>query len=442
MDYFDTSQPTNLSAIDQYISRYASPEAAQTDTQLHAPGGYDYLTKQYQDLTGDAFADPFEDAAKKRDSALSNLIATSPTPISVNVGNTATGPTINPATVAMAQTSAARAGRATQDATLQDTMLNATLSHPDYQLPNSSSPDFADIQTRRAHAFGVTDIFEHLKNNNPKALLPTSDTDPELQLDAKGKPVAGDVLNSSLYTDPKFQLLLKTDPGKAKKLYSALYDRDLESDLTMQRGANTKRADVRDKTLGELAKNLIFDDITGEPQLRTYVRDPLTGDQIEGKPRPLSAIEKHFIDQEGGFEGKFGFKPPARLNLTPSETDQIKTKRDEILKVNPNVSKEVATLQARKELSAAPAAAPTTPFSPNKLVRTATFMQDFLRAAPNTVIDQANRLFAGNNVPVQIPEIPHVTGEEVSNATGDIFDWLRQQGREHVFTPSGTLALR
>src|SRR5436190_23571299 len=49
---------------------YQTPEAAIADFRENAPQGADYLTRQYQRITGDAFADPFADAEKRRTNAM------------------------------------------------------------------------------------------------------------------------------------------------------------------------------------------------------------------------------------------------------------------------------------------------------------------------------------------------------------------------------------
>jgi hypothetical protein len=57
----DLKDPRMIAAT---IGAYDSPEAAISDFDANAPQGKDYLTKQYQRLTGDWFADPFKDAEK------------------------------------------------------------------------------------------------------------------------------------------------------------------------------------------------------------------------------------------------------------------------------------------------------------------------------------------------------------------------------------------
>jgi hypothetical protein len=57
----DLKDPRMIAAT---IGAYDSPEAAVSDFDANAPQGKDYLTKQYQRLTGDWFADPFKDAEK------------------------------------------------------------------------------------------------------------------------------------------------------------------------------------------------------------------------------------------------------------------------------------------------------------------------------------------------------------------------------------------
>jgi hypothetical protein len=71
MFQFNVNQPIDdPRLIAAAINDYQTPEAAEADFRSNAPQGMDYLTQQYQRLTGDAFADPFADASKRRADAM------------------------------------------------------------------------------------------------------------------------------------------------------------------------------------------------------------------------------------------------------------------------------------------------------------------------------------------------------------------------------------
>lgn len=469
----DINSPDFFAATTAAVNQYSSPEAAQKDFQDHAPQALDLYTKKYQALTGDPFSDPFADQIKSRDATLMNSIVSSrvapaigPTPntpggvanpLSINVGGQ-NGPTINPASQVIAQRNLIDAIKGPADTTTQDTNRDATLSHPMYQFDNSQATslpgtfskglDRSDLATqkRRAAAFGVTDIFDKLASTNPDALKRVDTTDQALQLDKTGKPVSGDTLNAKLYNDPNFQHLLTTDPTKAHKVYQALNDRNLAQDLTMQRAANDKRTATRDTVLKDLHKNLIFDDITGEPQLRTYQKDQASGEMIEGKPRALSAVEQHAIQQEGGFKSIYGYDPPKGMGLNPDQTNALRGEQSRIMGANPSIPKAVALLQARKNLAdrnTVPAAAPL----PSKIHQAGDFFTTLAQGVNDQVEGQINKTAAG----LGLPDIPHgdvtTIGDYIGrgasgavDAGGNVLDWLKEKAGNLDSSPPNLFA--
>lgn len=442
---FNIGGPTSVDKINALIGSYATPEAAQNDISVNAPQGYDYLKSEYQRATGDSFADPFADASRARDAALLTAISAGKTGAGPELGISTSqfGPrilsAIPPTQIPEANITAPTGTVAKQAA--EQTVFHQMLQNPQYQLPDVSSEDFVGAQARRASLFGVRDIFDELTQRNPEALNLVDPTNPELQLDAKGKPIAGDVLSGALFNDPKFQLLYSTQPEKAARFYKAIYGRDLHSDIESQVEANQKRTSTREDILKGLTKNLIFDDITGQPLIRTYKRDIATGDSVEGPPRELSAIEQAAITQAGGFKSLFGFEPPQGMNLTFDEQQALRQKRDEILQKNPNIPKSVALLQARKELAVRPETARPAQEGPNKLTSSLLGFQNIGRNIVNTGAGQANLLLSPvtgseNTIPL-IPPVSDVN-RAVGAATGDVFDWLKRFGREHIYSPSGS----
>ena len=456
---FNVNEPTSLDRINSYVGSYASPEAAATDTQENAPAGYDYLTNQYQRLTGDYFADPFQDAAKARDAALSSQIgagrigtgpalsvatgggmgprvlgAVAPTPIPPPEG-TSGPPNLLPTSVVTHATAAAQAAR-------------ETLKNPEYQLPaDPTHPDFGSAQARRASLLGVRDIFDELQRRNPDATKLVDPTDPALEVDDKGRPVAGDVLNAQLFNDPKFSYLRSTDPEKANRIYQALFDRNLNQDVEAQVAANVGRTNTRKEILKDVTKTLFFDPVTQKPLLRTYKRDPITGDSVEGPPRELSAVEQNAIDQEGGFHSVFGFEPPKKANLTFDEEQLIRQRVQQLKDKNPNVPESALVLQARKELSARPSTAQPAPTGPGKVAGTLLGLEGVGRNVANTAIDQANILLSGSGItqsrtPLELLPPVEDINRGFSGLGSDIFDWMSDFGSKHVYGPSGDLLLR
>ena len=448
---FDVDQGTTLPTIQAYINNYASPEAAAADTMEKAPRGYDYLVSQYQALTGDSFADPFEDAASARSRSLTDLAVSSQlggpgTGTSFNVGNALTGPTINrPASQVVANRNVLDQVLNNQDriAPLQSAIAAATLSHPELQLPEvggsytdlaGQTSSFTDIQKRRAAALGATDLFEKLTQNNPDALNPVDTTNPILQVDEKGNPIAGDVLNAKLFNDPEFQRALKFQPQKAAALYKALFDRDLKQDIGAQVGANEERTKTDDKILDAVDRGLDWDDITGEPYIRVMKSDPTNpGQEIETR-RSLSGPERIALSKKGGFEARYGVAPPQGMKVSPDEANALRKKRDEIVANNPSIPKAIALLQARKELAASSKLGSRG--GGGKLTQAADFFDKLSGAAINTGLDQTNRLFQGAGI-TEGPLFPMMKGgvgtqigeaaSSVADVGGSIFDWLKEE---------------
>ena len=456
--YFDVNQPVwgGADTINRLIGGYDSPEAAQQDFERNAPGAKDYLTREYQRLTGDDFADPFAAAATARDAALSTAIGLGKSGLGPSL-SVASGSTLGPRVVSalppdILSAPGAQAGLpvTAPPGTLtrqnaQQTVFQQMLQNPQYQLPSSDSPDFNATQAKRASLFGVRDVFDLLTKSNPDVLKPIDETNPNLQVDAKGKPIAGDVLNGKLFNDPEFQRLYRTEPDKAHKIYAALYGRDLGQDISSQVEANQKRTGTRDEILKSIQKDLIFDPVTNKPMLRTYKRDPISQDSVPGPPRELSAVEQHAIEQSGGFHSVFGFEPPQQANLTFDEEQKLRAEVAALKQKNPNVPDSALVIQARKNLSqATPTSTGFGAGAANFGAGVLGFAQNVGRDIGNTGAGVINDLLTGNQVSSQIPLIPPVESVDrnLNAGSSSIFDWLNKFYHGHVVSPTGNVALR
>lgn len=365
--------PGNFAGIDAVLSPYNTGEAAESDFS-RAPQARNYLNTQYQALTGDAFADPIEDNKRRRFAAIMSTIdrgkTIGPSGMPISTVSTASGSNLGPSILGVSPNSPLIQGppsAGTSNESVATLQSNPQQQQPNYfdmamsrnPLPEEGSK-YLGTQKRRIAETGTYGIalFNALKSDNQDALIPKDYSKQELQLDEKGHPVAGNVLNKDLYNDPRFQQLLKIQPDVAHKFYRAIYGRDLAQDITMQAAheasVNKSDRDVLDKfkTSGD------FDQVTGEPFIRQMINDPLNpGHQTEVK-RPLSFYEKKVLDKPGAMENLTGQSRPAGMdvtsagtNLTPQEQTQVRSKVAEFRAQFPNDPPAKLLLRARQALA-------------------------------------------------------------------------------------------
>lgn len=431
LPYIDVNNPIpgGVDTINSLIGGYNSPEAAAADFSSNAPRAEDYIKKQYQTSTGDFFADPFQDAAKRRDSALMSTIQAGktigPSGTPISTVSTASGGNVGPSILGVLPNSPLIQGPTNQTQSMQSAAV------PQQQQQQQQRPDFFDLamnrnplpdagptflraQRNRIAGLGneANQLFSTLKSDNQSALIPKDYSKQELQLDATGKPVAGNVLNKDLYNDPRFQQLLKQQPDTAHKFYKAIYGRDLAQDITMQAAheASVNKSD-RD-VLDQFKRSGDFDPITGSPFIRQMVNDLLNpGQQTEVK-RPLSYFERQVLNKQGAFENQTGQTIPQGMNVdstgatTPEEKTAVRNEIAKLHAANPSDTPETLLLKARKNLSSASAAATSTDTRPGYVKTADTLGQIALSGINFGGIDLINNgLQAANSLVYGLPRV-------------------------------------
>lgn len=329
--------PISLDAIQQYLGRYASPEAAESDLQFNAPtGASSFLAKQYQNLTGDPFSDPIQDAKRNRDAAAlaaansgasfasgSNMGPTmlSAPPIASTAPVSSNPQSLTPSTNTMGQPLSA-VGQHEVSNSLLTSMLQQQGSR--YQMANASnqlpSPNsnqyFATLQTR-ANAAGAGDLFNEIHTSDPTVFAKGISSDPRfarIQGGKNGKIEAADSIHP-LAMNSRFIQETKQNPERAKALYAAATNgRDYQTDIEAKSQLLSEQSDSRKKLL-EGVKSVKADPITGELHKIVEVKNSLTG-KLEAQEIPLSDMEKSAIDAEGGFKRIYGVDIPNRGGVT------------------------------------------------------------------------------------------------------------------------------
>lgn len=328
----DINDPRFYAATQAAIAAYGSPEAAQADFETNAPRANAAFIARHQALTGDAFSDPWESLQHTRDTALTELATKTNTSFAVGGSN---GPAVLlPAPVSQAMTAAdgthpapllrtQRLNDAERIATLQPA-IHAPM--PDLPLPYTSgtvvepvggqptSPFSApnplmEAQRQRVNRIGssAVQLFDRMWAQNPRALR-VNPVDPLLERDAKGNPLAGDVLNLDLFHDQGFQHMMKIEPQKAAAFYEAITGHPLETAITAQNAATANRQKIRQDVVERMIKGLKHNEF-GEPEMQEYIADPMGLGGKVSFSRPLNDAERMVYDR-GGLE-EFGFRRPS-----------------------------------------------------------------------------------------------------------------------------------
>lgn len=370
---FDVNAPAPVSAIDQYIGRYSSPEAAQSDTISNAPQGYDYLKKSYQASTGDYFADPFKDASDVHARALTEAAMSG---ASIATGDVRAGGRLlslpNPPATTPAP--ADNAGAPQQDPTLsatgnsqvQNSLMTQLLQgqgnqyqldRKELQIPDINAPDFnpktyLDVVHKRANLAGVGMEFRQLMKDNPEAIAgPTAD--PRFSTDPKtGKTISSDELHP-LASDPGFMELSKQDPSKANALYYAVTGQHYQTAINAKISSLVEQRAGRQKIL-EGIKGIKADPISGALQKTIEVKD--FDGTVHQQDLPMSELEKAALAKEGGTERLFGVQLPGlggvqpKQGMTDEELVSYRQRTQDIMSKNPNLSVGTASQIAHKQL--------------------------------------------------------------------------------------------
>jgi hypothetical protein len=348
---FNVNAPTSLDAIDQYIGSYATPEAAEMDTFSNAPRGYDYLEKNYQDLTGDAFAHPFEDAKNARARAMTEAamngasVATGsntgmrmlslPTPgapppvqadpIVANANTKHTVPTLAPTlpsgSLPLSPLGTREVARAAMLKMMQTKGNQYRLASSDMQIPAPSDANYLDVLSKRAALTGTADAFEKIRQTNPTALQTQTGGDPRFaRLQGKDGKAIGATIHPLAFDDT-FQELARQQPEKAQALYHAVTNRDYATDHDAQVQLITEQRDARKKII-EGIKGLEADPITGDMYKVVETKD--FDGSIKQQRMPITPLDRAAIEAEGGAKRIYGVDLPGMggLKKIPGMTDK------------------------------------------------------------------------------------------------------------------------
>lgn len=327
--------------IQRFIADYDTPEAAQSDLFFNAPNARGYLEKQYQALTGDAFADPFQKAKRFQSDAM--------TEAAMNGASVATGSNMGPRILSMPQQQqpqvapmvngkpqvvqpmtnmegtplSALGNRTTQNSLMTSLMQERgreyQMAGTDLMAPPPGANDYLQKLEQRASLSGSRDLFDKIQRSNPSVFSasPSSD-DPRfsrVQGGKDGKIEAADSLHP-IALDPHFMQETRRNPAKAKALYSAITNgRDYETDVKAKSGLLAEQRDARKKLI-EGIKNPQADPVTGE--VFKLVDTKGQDGKIVQQRVPIDSMERAAIEAEPGeFKRIYGMDLPNRKGLTP-----------------------------------------------------------------------------------------------------------------------------
>jgi hypothetical protein len=342
---FNVNQPLDdPRMIAAAIGGYETPEAAEMDFRSNAPRGMQYLTNQYQRLTGDAFADPFEDAKKQRSEAMVHAaMSGASVATGSNTGMRLLGmrdiggiPSI-PTTTPLGSTASARRPVATlqqptnsppvgpallpslagnvdvRNEALRNMLTNKgqlyRLQEKDMQIPDVIDDNFYNVLQKRANLLNVGSEFSKIPAQLLTASASTSD-DSRFDKTQAGKTVGMDI--HPIAYDDNFQELTRREPEKASALYHAVTNRDYDTDVKAKSQLLTEQRGDRRKLI-EGIKGLEADPVTGDLYKVVERTDPLG--QVQRQRVQISPLEKAAIEAEGGTKRIYGVDLPGRGGL-------------------------------------------------------------------------------------------------------------------------------
>lgn len=429
--YFDINSPLRggVNDINNVIGAYASPEAAQTDLEANAPQGTEYLRKQYRGLTGDEFADPFQDASRVRTAALTDAAMNG---ASLAVGGRMGGevlmappiaaeaaPTVGRRRLLQPAAAAANAVTTYGGSTGPQVMgppMNP-LDRPELQLPDTSDDNFSKVQQMRISQIGgdASALFQNYAHNNPSLLKPPITHDQSLEYDDKGRPIAGDVLHKDLYNDKKFQMFLRSNPNEAYAFYKGVTGRDLTGDMHMQiahEQSVTKRHTAAIDKFSEQGGS--FDEVTGEPYTTKLAKDPNDpfGPPVTTRNYDLSYETKQLLKNSTAYKTATGIDQPEAANmqgaggpLSPDQEDKLRTGMVTEAKLHPENSRQQNELAVRRRLFGVESGnAPPSLLSRFAAANTG-FGNAILRPAINLGIRGYNQITSSTDLP-ELGQIP------------------------------------
>lgn len=472
---FNVNQPLDdPRMIAATIGGYETPEAAQTDFQNNAPRGMSYLTDQYQRLSGDAFANPFEDAKKQRSEAMIHAamngasVATGSNtgmrllgmpdmggipsmPTATPLGSTA--PTRRPVATLQQPTNSppvapallpSLAGNVDVRNEALRNMLTTKgqlyrLQEKDMQIPDVIDDNFYNTLQKRANLLGVGHEFSKIPS---QYLTASTNDDPRFDKTQAGKAVGMDI--HPIAYDDNFQELARREPEKASALYHAVTNRDYDTDINAKRQLLTEQRGDRRKLI-EGIRNLEADPITEELHALKDVKDSLG--RITQQPMPLTPLEKAAIEAEGGTKRLYGVDLPNRGGLPKlpgmDDTELVQyrdltqkfMKKGMDVKAASQMAHKVLYQQQQERQSPAPAQRPG-------VQRWGEAMADTNISTLNFPIKMANELLGAPHLNLglgsePIPLIPHPNWDELQKNDIPISDVLREMVNYARGNPAG-----
>lgn len=360
-------------AIRAYIGGYDSPEAAQ---RLIPFSVQQSIRSQYGDLTGDAFADPFDEARIMRDRQVAEAAASG---ASVSVGSNRGSRLLSAPTVSSPMPAAngqpppmiptnmegsplSPLGVRTTQNSLMTSMLQRqgqqhSMAGTDLMVPPPDANNYLNIIEQRASLSGSRDLFDKIQRSNPNVFSSgTASDDPrfaKVQGGKEGKIEAADALHP-IALDTTFMQEARRNPTKAKALYAAVTNgRDYDTDIAGKSQLLAEQRDSRKKLI-EGIKNVEADPVTGE--LFKVVESKDLGGKISQQRVPLNPMDKAAIEAEGGFKRIYGVDLPDRGGLPPLQgttaEEQIayRTRTQELMKKNSTLTVAAASKLAHRQL--------------------------------------------------------------------------------------------
>jgi len=419
---FDVRGPTTMAAINQYIGGYKTPEAALTDTEKRAPGGLKYLRDNYQALTGDFFADPFEDAIKARDDAGYNAR------MSAAMGSRGGGVVAPPSGAAPQVATVQRpddwqptatnwADREIQREAFRRSMERSSamdrLNSPEMQLPTGDvSQNWADFQDsqrlieKRMNLAGTRDLYDKI---GPEVFSRgTTADDPRfarVQGGKDGKIEASDALHP-IALHPEFIRELARNPQKAKlAYYAATNGRDYETDIAGGAQLRKEQGDVADKMIAAY-HGLYADEITGQ----LYETGKLDSGGTKQPDRPLTQYEMDVVKSRKGTQRLTGVQVPGYGGMQLPGADEeglnaVRTRAKELMREDPTLKPKAAFDMAHSQL--APNKVATSQSRPG-LWKATDALENFMTSTVNTIPKAFDTVFyeplrqlAGLDIPRQ-----------------------------------------
>lgn len=335
MAYIDVNKPVpgGVEGIMSLIGNYSSPQVAEQDFNFNAPQSRDYLEKQYQDLTGNPFSNPFKDANDRQYDAVMQA--------AMSGASVATGSNTGPSAFRSLRSSAPSVVSSTApDAPNAHGSIPGASAHPDaldsspeYSLSMATNPaDYGQRITRRLESIKhplVKQIMSEIGGTSGAIGAATTAgvgsgageyggakfgmgvegaTASQDLVDPKtGKPIATSQLDPDLLNSKSFRFLMQQDRPVAAQVYHAKTGRDLERDINSNIAAEVAQKAARGDVLSGL-RNLEINKTTGKKTITRSVKNPLsaTGEMMEVQT-DLSDFQQAVLDKEGGTMGKFGF---------------------------------------------------------------------------------------------------------------------------------------